>query len=118
MQKILKTIFGFYIKSSIHVALAVVSLASISLSLSQYEFSVSMLIFIFCIALFAYNFIKFFPIIWDIRNHGFSYIIFFLSLACLLLSLYLFIQLTFLSKIVVVTTKATGHTSRTSERPM
>ena len=62
-----------------------------------------MLIFIFCIALFAYNFIKFFPIIREITNHDFPYIIFLLSLLCLLLSLYLFIQLTFLSKIVVVT---------------
>tara|TARA_B100001093_G_scaffold362366_1_gene347096 strand:- start:133 stop:891 length:759 start_codon:yes stop_codon:yes gene_type:complete len=85
------------------VALSVVSLASISLSLSQYELSISMLIFIFCIALFAYNFIKFFPIIREITNHDFPYIILLLSLLCLLLSLYLFIQLTFLSKIVVVT---------------
>ena len=103
VKKTVLKFLDFYIKSSIHVALAVVSLASISLSLSQYELSVSMLIFIFCIALFAYNFIKFFPVIWNIRNHGFSYVIFFLSLMCLLLSLYLFIQLTILSKIIVVT---------------
>ena len=103
VKKTLLKFLDFYIKSSIHVALSVVSLASISLSLSQYELSISMLIFIFCIALFAYNFIKFFPIIREITNHDFPYIIFLLSLLCLLLSLYLFIQLTFLSKIVVVT---------------
>ena len=102
VKKTLLKFLDFYIKSSIHVALSVVSLASISLSLSQYELSISMLIFIFCIALFAYNFIKFFPIIREITNHDFPYIIFLLSLLCLLLSLYLFIQLTFLSKIVVV----------------
>ncbi|MDA9680543.1 hypothetical protein N9T84_00360, partial [Flavobacteriaceae bacterium] len=66
MKKTVLKFLDFYIKSSIHVALAVVSLASISLRLSQHELSISMLIFIFCIALFAYNFIKFFPIIWDI----------------------------------------------------
>ncbi len=103
VKKTLLKFLDFYIKSSIHVALSVVSLASISLSLSQYELSISMLIFIFCIALFAYNFIKFFPIIREITNHDFPYIILLLSLLCLLLSLYLFIQLTFLSKIVVVT---------------
>ena len=103
VKKTLLKFLDFYIKSSIHVALSVVSLASISLSLSQFELSISMLIFIFCIALFAYNFIKFFPIIREITNHDFPYIIFLLSLLCLLLSLYLFIQLTFLSKIVVVT---------------
>ena len=101
VKKAVLKFLDFYIKSSIHVALSVVSLASISVKLSEYELSTPMLIFIFCSALFAYNFIKFFPIICKIRSHGFPYIIFLLSFVCLLLSLYLFFQLTFLSKIIV-----------------
>jgi len=63
VQKILKTIFGFYIKSSIHVALSVLALAKISLSIAGLNNEFKLLIFIFLSALSAYNFIKFFPLL-------------------------------------------------------
>ena len=63
MQKILKTILDFYIKSSIHVALSVLALAKISLSIAGLNNEFKLLIFIFLSALSAYNFIKFFPLL-------------------------------------------------------
>ena len=61
MKYILFHLFYFYIKSSIHVALSVVSLSLITLRLYGESVSVELLIFIFSSAVFAYNFIKFYP---------------------------------------------------------
>tara|TARA_B110000444_G_C18696118_1_gene526659 strand:- start:68 stop:880 length:813 start_codon:yes stop_codon:yes gene_type:complete len=102
VKKTVLKLFNFYIKSSIHVALSVVSLAFISVKLSQNDILISMLIFIFCSALFAYNFIKFFSIIWEIKKHNFPYLIFCLSLICLIVSIHFFFYLTLSSKIIAV----------------
>ena len=102
MKKIVLKLFNFYIKSSIHVALSVVSLAFISVKLSQNDVLISMLIFIFCSALFAYNFIKFSSIIWEIKKHNFPYLIFCLSLICLIVSIHFFLNLTLSAKIIAM----------------
>ncbi len=68
----LKTFFSFYIKSSIHVALAVVSLAAITVETYRLEHSATLLIFIFCSALSAYNFIKFFELWKPSKRHFFK----------------------------------------------
>lgn len=68
----LKTFFSFYIKSSIHVALAVVSLAAITVETYRLEHSATLLIFIFCSALSAYNFIKFFEMWKPSKRHFFK----------------------------------------------
>jgi hypothetical protein len=61
VKKHLVTFLDFYLKSSIHVALAVVSLAYISFGINGVKPSIELLIFIFCSAVFAYNFVKYFP---------------------------------------------------------
>lgn len=63
VRNLLKKILNFYIKSSIHVALAVLALAKISLFSAGLDPQYTLLIFIFFSALSAYNFIKFFPLI-------------------------------------------------------
>ena len=62
VQNILKKILDFYVKSSIHVALSVLSLAKISLLAAGSSGNILLLIFIFFGALSAYNFIKFYPL--------------------------------------------------------
>ena len=62
VQNLLKKLLNFYIKSSIHVALAVIALAKISLFSAGLDPQHTLLIFIFFSALSAYNFIKFFPL--------------------------------------------------------
>lgn len=59
---LLKKILNFYVKSSTHVALAVLALAKISLFSVGLDQQHTLLIFIFFSALSAYNFIKFFPL--------------------------------------------------------
>jgi hypothetical protein len=63
VQLVLKKIFDFYIKSSIHVALAVLALAKISLYTAGIIQQEILLIFIFFSAVSAYNFVKFFPLL-------------------------------------------------------
>ena len=62
MLNLLKKILNFYVKSSTHVALAVLALAKISLFSVGLDQQHTLLIFIFFSALSAYNFIKFFPL--------------------------------------------------------
>ena len=63
MKKFLKITLDFYIKSSIHVAFSVIALAKISLLIAGLNNNTKLLIFIFFSALSAYNFIKFFPLL-------------------------------------------------------
>ncbi len=63
MKKFLKITLDFYIKSSIHVAFSVLALAKISLLTAGLNSNTKLLIFIFFSALSAYNFIKFFPLL-------------------------------------------------------
>tara|TARA_A100000164_G_C21848417_1_gene743799 strand:- start:340 stop:1152 length:813 start_codon:yes stop_codon:yes gene_type:complete len=102
MEKVILNFLSFYIKSSIHVAFAVVSLALISFKMAHYKPSLPLLIFIFCSALFSYNFIKFFHIIWENKNDNFYNPIFWLSFICLIISLYLFFNFPILTKIILV----------------
>jgi hypothetical protein len=55
----LKYIFSFYIKSSIHVALAVVALAVVTMLEFNIDTNLSILLFIFFGTVTAYNFIKY-----------------------------------------------------------
>ncbi len=55
----LKSAFNFYINSSIHVSLAVVSLAAITFQSFQLSFNVNLLIFIFLGSITGYNFVKY-----------------------------------------------------------
>ena len=102
MKKVGFIFFDFYIKASIHVALSVVSLALISIKMSQNPISIKMLIFIFNSALFAYNFVKYFPLIWKNKTHNFPYIIFYLSLFNLFFGIYFYYYLSLLAKIIAL----------------
>lgn len=63
MKNFLKITLDFYIKSSIHVAFSVLALAKISLMVAGLNNNTKLLIFIFFSALSAYNFVKFFPLL-------------------------------------------------------
>ncbi len=102
MRKWQKCVLDFYVESSLHVALSVVSLAYISLKLAHEEISFSLLIFIFSSALFAYNFVKYFSIfkIEKIKN-TFYKLIFIITCFSLIISTYLFLRLVIIAKIFV-----------------
>ena len=55
----LKRAFNFYINSSVHVSLAVVSLAAITFQLFQLSLNISLLTFIFLGSITGYNFVKY-----------------------------------------------------------
>lgn len=55
----LKRAFNFYINSSVHVSLAVVSLAGITFQSFQLSLNISLLIFIFLGSITGYNFVKY-----------------------------------------------------------
>jgi hypothetical protein len=98
----LKNIFDFYIKSSIHVALSVTSLAFISMKVTTEKFSYLLLIFIFSSAFFAYNFVKFQSVFRTTNRTNFPHLIFWLTFECGLLSIYLFFRLTLLGQLFVL----------------
>lgn len=58
-MKFLKGVFAFYINSSIHVALAVVSLLVITVLEFQLKFSSHLIGFVFLASLTGYNFVKY-----------------------------------------------------------
>lgn len=102
MRKHLTTLLNFYIKSSIHVAFAVVSLVSISIGLSGGNATFKLLIFIFCSAICAYNFVKFYPLIISKKQNALSPFILGISLLALTLCGYLVSIFTSLSKILLL----------------
>lgn len=55
----LKRAFNFYINSSIHVSLAVVSLAAITFQIFELSLNINLLIFIFLGSITGYNFVKY-----------------------------------------------------------
>ncbi len=55
----LKRAFDFYLNSSVHVSLAVVSLAAITFQIFQLSLNISLLIFIFLGSITGYNFVKY-----------------------------------------------------------
>ena len=104
MRKWQKIILDFYIESSLHVALSVVSLAYISLKLAHEEISYSLLIFIFSSSLFAYNFVKYYSIFKTEKiKNTFHKLIFLITSFSLIISFYIFLQLEIIAKIFVFT---------------
>lgn len=59
MRKNLKSIFNFYINSSLHVAVAVVCLCAVSILNFGHNLSGSLLLFIFLGTITSYNFVKY-----------------------------------------------------------
>ncbi|MEH6536411.1 MAG: hypothetical protein V7719_08475 [Psychroserpens sp.] len=59
-MRVLKTIFDFYINSSIHVALAVCALSWLTLLQFDIEYDENVLYFIFLSSITGYNFVKYF----------------------------------------------------------
>lgn len=57
--KILKSIFGFYIESSIHVATAICALAGVTFLNYNLEWDLNFFIFLFSASIIAYNFAKY-----------------------------------------------------------
>lgn len=55
----LKRAFDFYLNSSVHVSLAVVSLSAITFQIFQLSLNISLLIFIFLGSITGYNFVKY-----------------------------------------------------------
>ena len=102
VKKLIKKLFDFYIKSSIHVALAVVSLGYISMSIALDTVNTSLLIFIFSSAVVAYNFTKYFASMPFTRTI-FKQVIFWVTVTAFLLSVFLFLDLTFLAQIITLT---------------
>ncbi|AVR47297.1 hypothetical protein C7S20_02270 [Christiangramia fulva] len=58
-MKFLKTLFAFYINSSVHVALAVVSFTLVSFLQEGREFNRDLIAFIFFASITGYNFVKY-----------------------------------------------------------
>lgn len=58
-MKVIKGIFHFYIHSSIHVALSVVSLVLITCAYLRLEWDLTLLLFVFFASVSGYNFIKY-----------------------------------------------------------
>jgi len=102
VKKLIKKLFDFYIKSSIHVALAVVALGYISMSLTLDATNFSLLIFIFSSAVVAYNFTKYFAST-SFTKTIFKQVIFWVTGTAFLSSIFLFLGLTFLAQIIVFT---------------
>jgi len=102
VKKLIKKLFDFYIKSSIHVALAVVSLGYISMSIALDTVNISLLIFIFSSAVVAYNFTKYSASI-PFTRAIFKQVIFWVTVTAFLLSVFLFLDLTFLAQIITLT---------------
>jgi hypothetical protein len=61
-MKVLKQLFGFYINSSIHVALSVFSLTWITLLEYSIPYDEALLFFVFFASISGYNFVKYFGI--------------------------------------------------------
>lgn len=58
-MKVIKNLFNFYLHSSIHVALSVISLVAITNIYLQLEWDVNLLLFVFFASVSGYNFIKY-----------------------------------------------------------
>jgi len=63
---LLKNLFDFYIKSSFHLSISVVSLYCVSAYKQKLDLSFLLIIFLFCSALITYNFIKY----WSINKYS------------------------------------------------
>lgn len=61
-MKLLKSLFDFYIYSSLHVALAVFSLAWLTLLEFELDFDQNVLFFIYFASITGYNFVKYFGV--------------------------------------------------------
>jgi len=94
-------LFKFYIKSSIHVALAVVSLSLITFDVGVLDVPKKVLIFIFFSTLFVYNFIKFFPLVIEGKRQQIPISISLLSLSAGLISFSLYFHLSLLAQVFV-----------------
>ena len=84
------------------MALAVVSLGYISMSIALDTANISLLIFIFSSAVVAYNFTKYFASMPFTRTI-FKQVIFWVTVTAFLLSVFLFLDLTFLAQIITLT---------------
>lgn len=102
MLKFFKFCFDFYIKSSIHVALAVTCLGSLTVGLVPESDSQKLLIFIFFSTLFTYNFIKYFPLFFSGATRKNSAGILSLSSISGLVAFGIFFTLNFETKIFVI----------------
>lgn len=96
-MKWLKSVFSFYIYSSIHVALAVVSMTYVSLIEFRLPTDWSLLFFVFFSTITGYNFVKFYGIAKFHHRSLASWlrIIQVFSLMCFLLMIYFATQLEF-----------------------
>ena len=102
MLKFFKFCFDFYIKSSIHVALAVTCLGSLTVGLLPESNTQKLLIFIFFSTLSAYNFIKYFPLFFSASKRKNPFGILLLSSISVLVAFVLFFTLNFEAKIFVI----------------
>lgn len=103
-MRFLKSIFDFYINSSIHVALAVFSLTWITIIQFHIEFDVVILFFIFFATITGYNFIKYFGLakFHHRRLANWLKIIQLFSLLCFILLCYLTFQLQFRTLLYII----------------
>ena len=102
MLKIFKNCFNFYIKSSLHVALSVSSLGLLSFNLSTRATDKNVLIFIFFCTLFAYNFIKYYPLVRSKSRRKISTAIIVLSVLSAVVTFGLCFTLTIITRGIVI----------------
>ena len=86
--------YKFYIKSSIHVAFAVVALSATAIEAIGHSPKKNLLIFIYCSAVSAYNFVKFFPLLKKRKFTAIGGVVIGFSALCILIALVLFFELT------------------------
>ena len=102
MLKVFKNCFHFYVKSSIHVALAVTCMGALAYGSVYGSTSQNLLIFIFLSTLFVYNFIKYFSIFISSSKRKKNPGLFILLVTSGLLTFGFFFALTNLAKVFVV----------------
>jgi hypothetical protein len=100
--KVFKNCFHFYVKSSIHVALAVTCMGALANGSVSGSTSQNLLIFIFLSTLFVYNFIKYFSIFISSSKRKKNPGLFILLVTSGLLTFGFFFALTNLAKVFVV----------------
>tara|TARA_Y100001968_G_C19255705_1_gene666677 strand:+ start:139 stop:957 length:819 start_codon:yes stop_codon:yes gene_type:complete len=105
-MKLLREIFDFYIDSSIHVSIAVLSLQAVIMIKYCSIINNELLLFTFFSTLFAYNFIKYAQYLIDYNNRISNKLkaIIFISIISLLLSLFLSVKLSLYELIITLLT--------------
>ena len=94
-------IFNFYIKSSIHVSLAILALTILTYILFDLSYDSNLLMFVFSSSVVGYNFTKYNDFIFSRKKDLKHNWVFVFTLICGLIACWSFVKLNFSSKTLV-----------------